>query len=345
MLTPAQLEARLSGVGGTDAGVILGLSKWKSPYTLWREKRRLVALSSEETDAMEWGNILEPEIAKHYSKRTGRKVRRTKARTHRDYPWMRCNTDRIILGDARGPGILEIKTVNAFAAREWTSGGVPDVYYAQLQHNIAVHGYRWGAFAILIGGQQPVYFDVPRDENFIIELIKKEAGFWAMVQSGEEPPLDGSEATKKAIGAEYPKDNGVSIFVDDALPTVEALVKAKAVEKLAGEEVTRLENELKARLGEATTGVVTGWGQVVWKKNKDSEKEVADLERLRIDQPAIYAEYVKKETKPGARVLRLVPEKAMKPIKVELVSELASLSEFREALLDSSNSRMINFDL
>ena len=34
----AWLKARNSGIGGSDAGIIVGLNKWKSPFQLWLEK-------------------------------------------------------------------------------------------------------------------------------------------------------------------------------------------------------------------------------------------------------------------------------------------------------------------
>ncbi len=37
------LRVRNTGIGGSDAGVILGLNKWKSPITLWAEKTGQVA--------------------------------------------------------------------------------------------------------------------------------------------------------------------------------------------------------------------------------------------------------------------------------------------------------------
>ncbi len=346
MLSPSQIEARLNGIGGTDAGVILGLSKWKSPYQLWREKRREIQLRTEETDAMEWGTILEPEIAKHYSKRTGRKVRRVKARVHPAYSWMRCNSDRMIVGEARGPGILEIKTVNAFAAREWTKGGVPDVYYAQLQHNLAVHNVRWGAFAILIGGQQPVYFDVERDDAFIAMLIQKEAAFWALVQTGQEPEMDGSDATRGELASQYPKDSGTSILADDLLPTVKELERTKAAVRVTEKEVTRLENVMKAAMGEATLAVIEGYGKVSWKKSDDSViAKVVNVDLMKSEFPEAFAKYIELSSRTGARVFKLLPETAKPVVKQEAQETVKSLVAFAELVQESADSRAITFDL
>jgi len=57
------LEQRRQGIGASDAAVILGLTKWKSPMGLYAEKTGLVPMGQEETDLLEWGNRLEPVIA------------------------------------------------------------------------------------------------------------------------------------------------------------------------------------------------------------------------------------------------------------------------------------------
>jgi predicted phage-related endonuclease len=36
-------KARKKGIGGSDAAVVLGISPWKTPIRLWREKRNEVA--------------------------------------------------------------------------------------------------------------------------------------------------------------------------------------------------------------------------------------------------------------------------------------------------------------
>ena len=50
-----------------------------------------------------------------------------------------------------GPCIFEAKTVSAFKAGEWEDG-IPDEYYLQVQHYMAVTGYQGAYVAALIGG-------------------------------------------------------------------------------------------------------------------------------------------------------------------------------------------------
>ncbi|NLH44914.1 MAG: endonuclease, partial [Acholeplasmataceae bacterium] len=73
----AWLKARNSGIGGSDAGIIVGLNKWKSPFQLWLEKTGQVeAESLSDNEFVYWGNVLEQVVADEFTVRTGKKVMR-----------------------------------------------------------------------------------------------------------------------------------------------------------------------------------------------------------------------------------------------------------------------------
>ena len=73
-LTAEQLATRSTGLGGSDAAVACGVSRWKTPYQLYLEKRGEVP-PIEQTEPMRWGHLLEPLVRQEYSERTGRVVR------------------------------------------------------------------------------------------------------------------------------------------------------------------------------------------------------------------------------------------------------------------------------
>ena len=62
MLTSQQIEDRKLGLGGSDVGIILGLSTYKTPYELYLEKTGLLVPSQKMTPQQEWGHRLEPVI-------------------------------------------------------------------------------------------------------------------------------------------------------------------------------------------------------------------------------------------------------------------------------------------
>ncbi len=63
------LELRKQGIGGSDASVACGLSKWKSQLELWLEKTNQ-AKGKPAGEAAYWGHIMEPIIREEFSKRT-----------------------------------------------------------------------------------------------------------------------------------------------------------------------------------------------------------------------------------------------------------------------------------
>ena len=90
------LAVRKGGIGSSDAAAAVGLNPYKSQLELWLEKTgrdgSLPKLDphDEESPAY-WGNILEPIVAAHYTKRSGYRVRRINAvlqHPNPDLPWM-----------------------------------------------------------------------------------------------------------------------------------------------------------------------------------------------------------------------------------------------------------------
>ena len=91
------LSVRQGGIGSSDAAAAVGLNPYRSALELWMDKTgRGDALPqvdpNDETSPMYWGTLLEPIVAAHYTKRTGRKVRKVNAvLQHPDHPWMLAN--------------------------------------------------------------------------------------------------------------------------------------------------------------------------------------------------------------------------------------------------------------
>lgn len=311
MLTAEQKELRKAGLGGSDAAVVVGLSPFKSPYQLWLEKRGEAPEEEGESLAMELGNLLEEPVAQLYVKRTGRQIRRHPTRVSPTYPHMLVNVDRMIVNDERGPGYLEIKTTN-----EWTGKGiqgvddVPDHYFLQGQHGLAVTGWQWMSFGILIGLGRFVWFDVQRNEQVIAELIRHEAEFWERVQTNTPPPIDGSPRTGELIKKLYPRDTGkiITIEAPELIDSAQQLIHLKQIAKQAEEDVGLYENRLKSAMGDASEAILPGFGRLTWKCAKDSVSESLDVEKLKATYPDIYAACLTQKVRPGGRRFLVKPE-------------------------------------
>ena len=67
------LERRKDGIGGSDAAVVCGVSRYKSPVELWMEKTGQLP-AQEAGDAAYWGHQLEDLVRAEFTKRTGIQV-------------------------------------------------------------------------------------------------------------------------------------------------------------------------------------------------------------------------------------------------------------------------------
>jgi len=267
---------RNTGLGASDAAAAIGVSPWKSRFSLWGEKTGLVEPPDlSEKEAVQWGTYLQPRIAEVYAERTGRIVRQNRAdiaRHHPDHPWMWATPDASQRENGGAIGCLEIKTTNAFAGDQWSDE--PPLYYqCQLQHQLAVTGYEWGTLCVLIGGQKLVWFDQPRHDRFIAAMIEKEAEFWALVVSQTPPPVDGSADTAEALKRLYTAEDGTTIDLPaEAAEWDRELRQAKEQIKALEGIKREMENKLKGALGQATYGLLPDGGRYQWKERERNEQ-------------------------------------------------------------------------
>ena len=70
----AWLKVRNTGIGGSDASVVVGMNKWKSPFQLWMEKTGQKEPDDlSDNEAVYWGTVLESAVANRFSEITGKK--------------------------------------------------------------------------------------------------------------------------------------------------------------------------------------------------------------------------------------------------------------------------------
>lgn len=291
------LAVRQHGIGSSDAAAAVGLNPYKSPLELWLEKTgrgdRLPPVDSADEDSpLYWGTILEPIVAAHYTRRTGRRVRRVNAVLQHPDPalcWMLANIDREVTG-APDVQILECKTAGIHGARLWKDG-VPEYVQLQVHHQLAVTGKQAADIAVLIGGQHLEIHRIERDERLIARLIELERQFWLYVTSDTPPPADGSESAERALRCLYPEDKGQSVDFRDDRNLSATFADLLAVRQAMAEQ-EKLEAQLKQTLqqamGEATRADFET-GSVTWKKAKDSVR--LDTARLLADHPQFATEY------------------------------------------------------
>lgn len=92
---------RATGIGGSDAAAILGLSGYGSPYTVAMEKVAGLkeARTDEEQERLDWGKALEPLIIAAFMRKTGMRVQPGAAwARHPEAPFIFANVDGLIPG-------------------------------------------------------------------------------------------------------------------------------------------------------------------------------------------------------------------------------------------------------
>jgi len=192
------LAERKTGIGGSDAAAVLGVSPYKSALDLWREKVSDESESDAATTVMLMGNYLEPLAADLYAQETGRQMRRQPLRRHPEHTFMIGNVDRQILADdLRSTGVLEIKCPGLRVFAGVKAKGLPDHMTVQLMHYLAVLGYSWGSFALLCRENgQLIHFDLEADPQLIATIVEREHEFWTKyVVPRVEPPAETEKAT------------------------------------------------------------------------------------------------------------------------------------------------------
>lgn len=279
------LEARAIGIGGSDAAVIMGMNQYKSPYQLWLEKTGQVEppdLSGNQY--VYWGTRNESNIADWFQEETGKKVKRLGTLQSKEYPFMLANVDRTVVGENAG---LEIKTAGVSQYRKWKDDEIPDAYYCQCLHYMAVTGAAYWYIAVLLGGNEAKWKRIERNEEDIQHLIMAETDFWKLVEARTPPPVDGSDSCAAALSAQYKGgDPNYSIILPpDIDGVIESLEDDKAIMDALKKQITEKENRLKALLGNAEEGTTDHY-RVLWKMQ--AGRSSVPLAKIKKQTPDIY---------------------------------------------------------
>lgn len=283
-------KLRNIGIGGSDAAIIAGLNRWKSPYQLWLEKTGQVEPEDiSDNEYVYWGTVLEQLVADRFCELTGKKVRKCGMMQSLTHEFMLANVDRLVVGENAG---LECKTANGFKAKEWESDNVPDSYYLQCQHYMAVTGCEKWYIACLIGGNHFVWKEIPRNEEDITALIEAENAFWEdNVKVGLMPDVDGSKSCSQALAERFPGGVTDSITLpkeaDELLAEIDELNEAADRIK---DQIESKKNSVKLMLGDHEIAYA-GERKVTWKTQ--AGRTTIDSKKLKIEMPDVYEKYSK----------------------------------------------------
>jgi len=199
------LKARQKqGIGGSEAGCVIGMNKYQSNVELWElktGKREAPDLSG--NAAVQFGKFAEPllrELFKQDYPEYSVDYHEFWMYVNDKFPFIFATLDGEITAPDGSRGILEIKTTTIQNRSQWDEWDdrIPDSYYTQILHQLAATGWD---FAILkayiryhVDGEVRVTIrhyridkkDVQEEIDF---LIQQESLFWQAVQQDRRPPL------------------------------------------------------------------------------------------------------------------------------------------------------------
>ena len=201
------LEARKGRIGGSDAGCILGLNPWKSNLDLWREKTgRAEPADLSDNPLVQYGIAAEPHIRALFALDHPEMAvwyEENNIFFNPKYPWAHYSSDGM-LHEGDETGILEIKTAtiqSAAASEKWKDGRIPDSYYAQVLHSMAVTDATFAYIRALIHYPRNDGTDLISIKDYEIRitdpgiaeeiksLMQKEREFYEYIKTDTEPPL------------------------------------------------------------------------------------------------------------------------------------------------------------
>lgn len=293
-------------IGGSDAGTILGLNPYKSPYTLWCEKTgRITPDDISDKESVWWGNYDEEGVAQRFCMKAEKKVTKSNFTYYlQEYPYIAGHIDRRVVGEQAG---LECKTTSSWNHTRYDEGDIPPIHYAQCQHYMLVTGWKYWYYAVKKDNTDFFWMRIDRNEEYIRTLLRFEIEFWAHVLSNTPPGIDGSASTGKTLDTMYSdkpeekNEHPIILNSADAEELVQINDISHQIDILSDLKNAKI-NAFKDRMGYNPLAEGCGF-RIKYKATRG--RETIDAKRLKKECPDIYEEY----KKVGSPTKRFVIEK------------------------------------
>jgi len=300
------LVKRRSYLGGTDIAVICGFSPYKTPHELWQEKTSTAPPEDFDNDYMAIGRELEDGAARLHANRSGLELVAAlqEPLRHPAFPFLACNYDRLYYEDVDGQRVLklmEVKSTVRSVFKSW-NGGVPDVYWCQIQHYLGIlkilKGITSGVFVIFVLDERKIHtMDVELDEDYVEQMWEYARWWWQRhVIEGYEPELTASEYDDRK---EIP---GSSVLADDqAMTDYYDLLKLSTQLKPMLNRKEELEARLKTYIKTSERMINPGDSSVMATYARQTRVTI-DSKALKAEHPDVFRRYSKSS---NTRILRV----------------------------------------
>ncbi len=308
------LDFRRTGIGGSDAGAIMGLNKYATPLSVYLDKNGLSRF--EGNAATEWGNILEDPIRQKAKLELGIQIETVPGMfTSVARPFMNANLDGLALVEGKqeiagsvvsGLGGHEIKTSRT--GDGFTEDEIPDSYYCQVQHYMAVTGLPYFILTVYIMNRyEGRHYVIPRNDEFIGRLVKAEEDFWNGNILANNPPAPTGNENEADLVKALPAAESIQLG-SDSEAVIEDLQKVKSSIKELDAKKTALEERLKLSMNAASGGedaerttALCGRWKITWNRQM---RNIVDSDALK--KAGLFEQYSKTSV---SKVMRISANK------------------------------------
>ena len=294
MLTPAQIDARRHGIGGSDIGAICGLSPYKTPVDVYLSKLAPEPYSA--SPQAYWGSMMEPLIAQDYAVRHKVALDHPEQRSHAVYEWALGNVDALVPKKA----VVEFKTVWPNSPTEYQFGEegtdrVPDSYLTQVLWYLSIFDLpRAHIVAMFMRSATVREYVIERQAPLEAMLLERGRLFWENHIVMKQPPAPTKLTDVDRLFRRG--DDGLTLEASPELSELCGQLKVRRDElKRITKEAEELEIQIKAEMGNAATLTWEGRPLATW---KNSTSKVFDQKKFANDYPAISETYkIPRETR------------------------------------------------
>ncbi len=268
----AWLDARRQAITATDAGAILGVSKFASRMDVYLDKLG-ERPEIEQTSWMLAGNRMQRTIIDWWAEQANVGV------VHAEpYTFTRKGMSRIgasldaVRADNNQP--IDAKNIGWKTAEWGEEGGdrMPLTYAVQLAVQMHVLDVDHAYLPVLFGGRDLVCYEMERDRDLEASVVGQCLDFWAQyVDTRTPPPVDGSEAWTDYLKRTFAKHTDVVIrATPEQCEAALALHVAKEQLEEVERTVDRLKNELRNAIG-ANYAIEGPMFRATWALSKDQK--------------------------------------------------------------------------
>lgn len=320
------------GIGGSDASVVLGLSKFRSLEGLYLDKVGAPELVSDAGKAVVFarGHFLEDHLIDAYCKMTGcTRIPETRMFANKRYPAVTANPDAVLRTVSGGIVLFEAKssTDTYVKVAEWLGYNAPPYYLVQTHQYIGtldddrIEGCVLAMLpctdfelaGIYLGSEYDssriFHKFVERDRARETEIFEAETAFWNNhVLARVRPERSGNAAVDEAVALAYnpsPISNPEAPDIELSPTLLSTLTQIRSVDESLRElkaQIKTLENtrdemrlQVTEQMGAAQVGTLKDVsGNVLAQvKNTLSTRETVDSKLLKNKYPEIFEEVKK----------------------------------------------------